>query len=180
MIIIINKAQLWSLSFSKIIINSASWPLSLSALSALSVLLWRKEAQAGAVYGADSHNRLHVKKNTESLAVVVLIMINVGNNHLWNKSQLELNNAWGISFIEKQSDKSARHSISLWAPRQQLWRKMREIIQFSWRDGWDCRELRLFSSVLLSSPLLSLAGWAMLSGRVNVRVSTLQLILMLD
>ena len=46
--------------------------------------------QSGAGHGADSHNRLHVKKNTHSLwalavgrgAVVVLIMINVGNNHL--------------------------------------------------------------------------------------------------
>ena len=131
--------QLWPSSV--IIISAANCSVSLShcltvSLShcALSVLLWRKEAQSGAGYGADSHNRLHVKKNTESLAVgrtvVVLIMINVGNNHLWNKSQLELNNAWGISFIEKQSDKSARHSSPRSQPvgelpRQELCMKMK-------------------------------------------------------
>ena len=81
----------------------------MGVFSSVFSLLLRKEA-ACVLRACDIHNRIACQDKyyepCRAGTVVVLIMINVGNNHLWNKSQLELNNAWGISFIEKQSNKS--------------------------------------------------------------------------
>ena len=105
----------------------------MGVFSSVFSLLLRKEA-ACVLRACDIHNRIACQDKyyepCRAGTVVVLIMINVGNNHLWNKSQLELNNAWGISFIEKQSDKSARHSSPRSQPvgelpRQELCMKMK-------------------------------------------------------